>query len=72
MSISLLALALVLASHPHLVFAVSQHFGIIGQLSNLYKYNVFSQVAINTVLQDEKEFLDHIIKSTNMKCLTPS
>lgn len=29
------------------------------------------QVAVNTVIQDEKEFLDHIIKSTNMKCLTP-
>lgn len=31
----------------------------------------FLQVAVNTVIQDEKEFLDHIIKSTNMKCLTP-
>ncbi|KAK7831430.1 coatomer subunit beta-1 [Quercus suber] len=30
-----------------------------------------NKVAVNTVLQDEKEFLDHIIKSTNMKCLTP-
>ncbi|XWS72821.1 hypothetical protein CRYUN_Cryun02cG0073300 [Craigia yunnanensis] len=29
-----------------------------------------NKVAINTVIQDEKEFLDHIIKSTNMKCLT--
>lgn len=29
------------------------------------------QVAVNTVIQDEKEFLNHIIKSTNMKCLTP-
>ncbi|PON83647.1 Coatomer beta subunit [Trema orientale] len=28
-------------------------------------------VAVNTVIQDEREFLDHIIKSTNMKCLTP-
>ncbi|XP_058105376.1 coatomer subunit beta-1-like [Magnolia sinica] len=28
-------------------------------------------VAVNTVLQDEKEFLNHIIKLTNMKCLTP-
>ncbi|XVF89469.1 hypothetical protein PTKIN_Ptkin19aG0132900 [Pterospermum kingtungense] len=27
-------------------------------------------VAVNTVIQDEKEFLGHIIKSTNMKCLT--
>ncbi|KAG0463163.1 hypothetical protein HPP92_021639 [Vanilla planifolia] len=27
-------------------------------------------VAVNTVIQDEKEFLNHIIKSTNMKCLT--
>ncbi|KAF8025299.1 hypothetical protein BT93_F2211 [Corymbia citriodora subsp. variegata] len=30
-----------------------------------------NKVAINTVIQDEKEFLNHIIKSTNMKCLTP-
>ncbi|KAB1220043.1 Coatomer subunit beta-1 [Morella rubra] len=30
-----------------------------------------NKVAVNTVIQDEKEFLDHVIKSTNMKCLTP-
>ncbi|KAA3489833.1 coatomer subunit beta-1 [Gossypium australe] len=30
-----------------------------------------NKVAVNTVIQDEKEFLYHIIKSTNMKCLTP-
>ncbi|XVF89470.1 hypothetical protein PTKIN_Ptkin19aG0132900 [Pterospermum kingtungense] len=29
-----------------------------------------NKVAVNTVIQDEKEFLGHIIKSTNMKCLT--
>lgn len=29
-----------------------------------------NKVAVNTVIQEEKEFLDHIIKSTNMKCLT--
>ncbi|XP_004296972.1 PREDICTED: coatomer subunit beta-1 [Fragaria vesca subsp. vesca] len=29
-----------------------------------------NKVAVNTVIQDEKEFLDHIMKSTNMKCLT--
>ncbi|KAK2967884.1 hypothetical protein RJ640_012364 [Escallonia rubra] len=29
-----------------------------------------NKVAVNTVLQEEKDFLDHIIKSTNMKCLT--
>ncbi|XVF11420.1 hypothetical protein REPUB_Repub08aG0026100 [Reevesia pubescens] len=29
-----------------------------------------NKVAVNTVIQDEKEFLDHIINSTNMKCLT--
>ncbi|KAG7995295.1 hypothetical protein I3843_01G102400 [Carya illinoinensis] len=29
-----------------------------------------NKVAVNTVIQDEKEFLDHVIKSTNMKCLT--
>ncbi|CAH2069669.1 unnamed protein product, partial [Thlaspi arvense] len=31
-----------------------------------------NKVAVNTLIQDEKEFLDHIIKSTNMKCLTPT
>lgn len=31
-----------------------------------------NKVAVNTVLQNEKEFLEHIIKSTNMKCLTAS
>ncbi|KAD7478488.1 hypothetical protein E3N88_01624 [Mikania micrantha] len=30
-----------------------------------------NKVVVNTAIQDEKEFLDHIIKSTNMKCLTP-
>ncbi|KAM7263323.1 hypothetical protein ACFE04_001006 [Oxalis oulophora] len=30
-----------------------------------------NKVAVNTVIQDEKEFLGHIVKSTNMKCLTP-
>ncbi|KAK8545362.1 hypothetical protein V6N13_066648 [Hibiscus sabdariffa] len=29
-----------------------------------------NKVAINTAIQDEKEFLNHIIKSINMKCLT--
>ncbi|XP_048333283.2 coatomer subunit beta-1 [Ziziphus jujuba] len=29
-----------------------------------------NKVAVNTIIQNEKEFLDHIIKSTNMKCLT--
>ncbi|CAN1220311.1 Coatomer subunit beta-1 [Linum perenne] len=29
-----------------------------------------NKVAVNTTIQNEKEFLDHIIKSTNMKCLT--
>ncbi|KAF3430973.1 hypothetical protein FNV43_RR25703 [Rhamnella rubrinervis] len=30
-----------------------------------------NKVAVNTIIQEEKEFLNHIIKSTNMKCLTP-
>ncbi|KAF4350944.1 hypothetical protein F8388_021651 [Cannabis sativa] len=30
-----------------------------------------NKVAVNTIIQNEKEFLDHIMKSTNMKCLTP-
>ncbi|KAK8961742.1 Coatomer subunit beta-1 [Platanthera guangdongensis] len=29
-----------------------------------------NKVAVNTVLQKEKDFLNHIIKSTNMRCLT--
>ncbi|XP_075483512.1 coatomer subunit beta-1-like [Primulina tabacum] len=29
-----------------------------------------NKVAVNTSIEDEKEFLDHIINSTNMKCLT--
>ncbi|KAL1532858.1 coatomer subunit beta-1-like [Salvia divinorum] len=31
-----------------------------------------NKVAVNTTIANEKEFLDHIIKSTNMRCLTPS
>ncbi|KAG6409453.1 hypothetical protein SASPL_127492 [Salvia splendens] len=31
-----------------------------------------NKVAVNTTITNEKEFLDHIIKSTNMRCLTPS
>lgn len=30
-----------------------------------------NKVAVNTNIQDEKEFLNHIVASTNMKCLTP-
>jgi len=30
-----------------------------------------NKVAVNTTIQDEKEFLNHIMDSTNMKCLTP-
>ncbi|KAH6555339.1 hypothetical protein KP509_1Z263900 [Ceratopteris richardii] len=30
-----------------------------------------NKVAVNTNIQDEKEFLEHIVLSTNMKCLTP-
>ncbi|KAL6985089.1 hypothetical protein U1Q18_018467 [Sarracenia purpurea var. burkii] len=29
-----------------------------------------NKVAINSTIDDEKQFLDHIVKSTNMKCLT--
>ena len=31
----------------------------------------FLQVAINTSIGDVNQFLDHIVASTNMKCLTP-
>ncbi|KAL6516908.1 hypothetical protein OROHE_018196 [Orobanche hederae] len=31
-----------------------------------------NKVAVNTTITNEKEFLNHIIKSTNMKCLTAS
>ncbi|CAM0879909.1 unnamed protein product [Alopecurus aequalis] len=30
-----------------------------------------NKLKVNTVIQDEMEFLNHIIKSTNMTCLTP-
>nr|ACN40292.1 unknown [Picea sitchensis] len=30
-----------------------------------------NKVAVNTTIQDEKEFLTHIVNSTNMKCLAP-
>ncbi|KAK4267700.1 hypothetical protein QN277_024446 [Acacia crassicarpa] len=30
-----------------------------------------NKVAVNTVIQDQREFLNHILKCTNMKCLTP-
>ncbi|GLU01174.1 hypothetical protein SLE2022_184960 [Rubroshorea leprosula] len=29
-----------------------------------------NKVAVKTIIQDEREFLEHIINSTNMKCLT--
>ncbi|GKA05441.1 coatomer subunit beta-1 [Tanacetum coccineum] len=43
-----------------------------GKIRYTYLTRFENQVAVNTVIQDEKEFLDHIIKSTNMKCLTAS
>ncbi|KAH7866043.1 hypothetical protein Vadar_014733 [Vaccinium darrowii] len=30
-----------------------------------------NKVAVNTVIQNEKGFLSHIVESTNLKCLTP-
>lgn len=33
--------------------------------------SAFFQVAINTTITDVNQFLEHIITSTNMKCLTP-
>ncbi|KAI9084467.1 hypothetical protein K1719_033455 [Acacia pycnantha] len=30
-----------------------------------------NKVAVTTTIQDEREFLNHILKCTNMKCLTP-
>jgi len=30
-----------------------------------------NKVAVNTDIEDVKEFLEHVVKSTNMKCLTP-
>ena len=32
---------------------------------------LYQQVAINSAITDVHGFLDHIISSTNMKCLTP-
>ncbi|GKB94555.1 coatomer subunit beta-1 [Tanacetum coccineum] len=34
------------------------------------RYLPVTMVVVNTVIQDEKEFLNNIIKSNNMKCLT--
>ncbi|GJW44792.1 coatomer subunit beta-1 [Tanacetum coccineum] len=34
------------------------------------RYLLVTMVVVNTVIQDEKEFLNNIIKSNNMKCLT--
>merc|ERR1711935_237234 len=31
-----------------------------------------NKVAVNTDIDDVKEFLDHVVKTTNMKCLTPT
>ena len=31
-----------------------------------------NKVAVNTKFTDVKEYLDHVVKSTNMRCLTPS
>jgi coatomer subunit beta len=30
-----------------------------------------NKVAVNTSITDVREFLDHIVASTNMRCLTP-
>ena len=30
-----------------------------------------NKVAVNTDIEDVKHFLEHVVKSTNMKCLTP-
>ena len=30
-----------------------------------------NKVAVNTTITDVRQFLDHIVASTNMKCLTP-
>jgi len=32
---------------------------------------IMSQVAVNTCISDIDAFLDHIVASTNMRCLTP-
>ena len=33
--------------------------------------DMMAQVAVNTVITDVNQFLEHIVSSTNMKCLTP-
>jgi len=42
----------------------------VGVWYNQFLLYSLCQVAVNTTIQNEREFLDHIIKSTNMKCLT--
>ncbi|CAN1843769.1 Coatomer subunit beta-1 [Linum perenne] len=46
------------------------HFSYAIGCSSFSAVLCFCQVAVNTTIQNEKEFLNHIIKSTNMKCLT--
>ncbi|KAK1666488.1 hypothetical protein QYE76_054647 [Lolium multiflorum] len=39
---------------------------------NMWTESLFQyKLKVNTVLHDEREFLNHVIKSTNMTCLTP-
>ena len=37
----------------------------------LIKFNLHIQVAVNTPLTDLHQYLEHLLKSTNMKSLTP-
>ena len=41
------------------------------QATNYEYVLIIVQVAINTTIPDVKDFLTHIVASTNMKCLTP-
>ncbi len=36
-----------------------------------YRPSWVLQVAVNTTITDVNQFLDHIVASTNMRCLTP-
>jgi hypothetical protein len=59
-----------MSCYRHAPFIVLSEF-IVAPYFGLLHFFFAHQVAVNTVIQDEKEFLNHVIKSTNMKCLTP-
>lgn len=48
------------------VFSITKHSN-----TNRFLMPVLSQVSVNTTITDLHDYLKHLLKSTNMKCLTP-